>query len=206
MIAIVDYGIGNLGSIANMLKKVGAKCYFARSIIDIKKAEKIILPGVGHFSSGMKALQQSKLIPVIEDRIFNDNIPILGICLGMQLMSDSSEESNEKGLGWIPGKVKRFSNLYEDISIRVPHMGWNRVEAQKDSPLINDFEEKSKFYFVHSYYYECKNQKDVLLTTQYGVEFASAIQKGNIMGAQFHPEKSHKYGMKLMKNFSGLGN
>ena len=204
MIAIVDYGIGNIGSISNMLKRVKAKSYLASTKEDIKKAEKIILPGVGHFGSGMAALRNSGLIEILEHKVFVEKVPVLGVCLGMQLMSDGSEEGNEKGLGWISGKVKHFSHLNTQGNIRIPHMGWNFVNSTKAHALTNNLIDKSKFYFVHSYYFECQNANDKLLNTQYGEEFTSAIQKDNIMGVQFHPEKSHKYGMRLMENFVGL--
>mgnify|MGYP000058900368 FL=1 len=204
MIAIIDYGIGNVGSITNMLKKVKAESYLASTIADVQRAEKIILPGVGHFSSGMESLINSGLIETIEDKVLNERVPTLGICLGMQLMADYSEEGQVKGLGWVPGKVKNFSSRPNIGNNRVPHMGWNFTKEQKQSPLLNEFIEKSKFYFVHSYFYECENPDDVLLKTDYGGDFTSAFQKENIMGVQFHPEKSHKYGMKLLGNFAEM--
>jgi len=205
MIAIIDYGIGNVGSITNMLKRVKTKSYLASTCEDVEKAEKIILPGIGHFGSGMEALRQSGLIPALEEKALNQKIPILGICLGMHLMGKFSEEGNEKGLGWFDGNVKHFSNMKEAEKVRIPHMGWNYVNIVKKNDLTEGFFENSKFYFVHSYFFECENPNDILLSTNYGEEFTSAFQKENLMGVQFHPEKSHKYGMRLMENFARLG-
>lgn len=205
MIAIVDYGIGNIASIANMINKVKAKSYLASTIEDIQKSEKIILPGIGHFKSGMDALIASGLIPAIEKKVFEEKTPILGICLGMQLFASHSEEGDTDGLGWIPGTVRHFSRKNNGQDIKIPHMGWNSVVEKKKGPLVKDFADPSKFYFVHSYYYDCDDSADILLETNYGGVFTSAVQKKNIMGAQFHPEKSHKYGMQLFKNFAEMG-
>ena len=205
MIAIIDYGVGNLGSISNMLKKAKADCYVANTAADIKRADKIILPGVGHFETAINTFKKSGLVDVIEDRVFNDRIPILGICVGMQMLANYSEEGNVEGLGWIPGTVRHFKNKVDVKKFRIPHMGWNYVQPMAEHEILNDFEEDAKFYFVHSYYFDPKDHNHILMQTNYDGNFTSMVQKDNIIGAQFHPEKSHKYGMQLMKNFANIG-
>lgn len=204
-IIIIDYGMGNVGSIANMIKKVGGTSIITSSIQDINNAEKIILPGVGAFDNGMKNIVNSGLIEVLNKKVLEDKIPILGICLGMQLMTLSSDEGVEKGLGWVKATTNKFDFTKITEKLRIPHMGWNTVTQQKNHPLIQNMElENSRFYFVHSYFVTCNLQQDVLLTCHYGLEFVAAFQKENIMGVQFHPEKSHKFGMQLMRNFLSI--
>lgn len=200
MIAIVDYNMGNLGSIRNMLKKLGFESHITADPQDIAAAERIILPGVGAFDAGMTALETSGLIPVLNDRVHGARVPTLGICLGMQLMTRRSEEGTHAGLGWIDADVIRFPS---DENLKVPHMGWNLVEPAREAPLIADLPPEPRFYFVHSYYARCQRDEDVLLTAQYGLQFHAGFQSGNVMGVQFHPEKSHKYGMRLLQNFAG---
>lgn len=202
MISIVDYRMGNIGSIVNMLKKAGGVCEIATTAQQIYAATKLVLPGVGRFDMAMATLNKSGLVEVLRDKA-RSGIPVLGICLGMQLLADSSEEGDVHGLGLIPGEVRRF-RFHESAQLRVPHMGWNRVLTCKSHSLISGLSTAAKFYFVHSYYFECREQKDRLLTTSYGVHFTSAVQRENIMGVQFHPEKSHRYGMSLLKNFVEL--
>jgi glutamine amidotransferase len=201
MITIIDYGMGNLGSIKNMLKKIGVVSEITNDIEIILNAEKIILPGVGAFDKAIQNLSKLKLIEPLNKKALEDKVPILGICLGMQLLAKSSEEGKHAGLGWIDGKVLRF-NI--DNSLKVPHMGWNIIVQKKDSPLMIDMYKDPRFYFVHSYYFKCNNESDILSTTNYGGEFTSAVSKDNIYGVQFHPEKSHKFGMKLLENFSKI--
>lgn len=202
MIIIVDYGMGNLGSIFNMFKRIGVKSKISSKLSDIKNAEKLILPGVGAFDIAMKRLHNLKLIDVLNHQALDKKIPILGICLGMQLLTNSSEEGVEKGLCWIDAETTKFN--FKSNGLKVPHMGWNTVNISTPCKLTTDMLEESRFYFVHSYYVKVKNEKNSILKTNYGVEFDSAIQSENIYGAQFHPEKSHKFGMKLFENFAKL--
>jgi glutamine amidotransferase len=202
MIVIIDYGVGNLGSIANMLKKVGAEAMISSNVSDIEKADKLILPGVGAFDNGMKNLNESGLVSVLNTKVIEIKTPILGICLGAQLFSKSSQEGELPGLGWIDAEMKRFRFDQSQANLKVPHMGWNFVTVNQSNPLFNDMYENARFYFVHSYHFVCHDEKNILAKTHYGYEFASAIVSENIMGTQFHPEKSHKFGMKLLKNFA----
>jgi len=197
MITIVDYDMGNIGSISNMIKKLGYKNIITSSPKEIDKANRLILPGVGSFDSGMKNLINLKLIEILNKKVLLDKTPILGICLGMQLMTNTSEEGSLDGFGWIDADTEKF--VFEDLQI--PHMGWNRIKQKKDSNIIPLLEDERRYYFVHSYYVECHNKEDILTTTTYGKDFVSSFQKDNILGVQFHPEKSHRFGMELLKNF-----
>ncbi len=201
MITIIDYGIGNIGSVKNMLKKVGQKSIISSDINDIESAEKLILPGVGSFDYGMDQLQNYNLIEVLNKKVLIDKTPILGICLGMQLFSKSSEEGLKPGLGWINSKTKKFSFSNQN-NLAIPHMGWNTITIKKDSKLLIDLPSESRFYFVHSYHIECEDKNDIMCNSNYGYEFTCAIEKENIIGVQFHPEKSHKFGMQLLQNFA----
>ncbi len=203
MITIIDYGMGNLGSIQNMLHRLGFAAEITSNQADILKADKLILPGVGAFDQAMINLENRGLIPVLNQRVIKEQVPLLGICLGMQLLTKGSEEGHLKGLGWIDAKTIRFT-FDSDLKLRIPHMGWNTVEFQQDSCLFKEMYEEPRFYFVHSYFVKCKSQKSVLATTHYGIEFASGIIRDNIYGLQFHPEKSHKFGMRVFKNFVEL--
>lgn len=201
MIAIIDYGVGNLKSIQNMFKKVGVDSLITSDLEIIKKASKYLLPGVGSFDFGIKNLKNSIFFTQLEYEVLNNKKPILGICLGMQLLGNSSEEGKEKGLGWVDAQSVKF-NL-EDKNLSVPHMGWNRVFFKKDKNIFKGLNE-NRFYFVHSYFVTCNNSENILATTNYGGDFVSSINKDNIYGVQFHPEKSHKFGMSLLKNFGEL--
>ena len=197
MILILDLNLGNLGSIQNMLKKIGFKSIISNNKKDLEEAKKIILPGVGSFDKGMQSLENLKIKNILRDKVLNQKIPLLGICLGMQLLLQKSEEGKKKGLGFIQGKVIKFSN----IKLKVPHMGWNQVTITKNTSLTKDINSKFRFYFVHSYHVELKNSSETIMSTDYGKDFISGLQSENIMGVQFHPEKSHKYGMQILKNF-----
>jgi glutamine amidotransferase len=202
MVVVVDYGIGNLGSIANMLKKVGARAVVSSEIAHIEQADKLILPGMGAFDNGMKNLQDLGLVPILREKVLGDRTPLLGLCLGMQLLTQQSEEGNLPGLGWIEASTTRFRFGQAQPRLKVPHMGWNGIEIKQHSPILEDlYGDDVRFYFVHSYHVVCHHDSNVLATTVYGHEFTSAIISGNIIGTQFHPEKSHKFGMKLLKNF-----
>jgi glutamine amidotransferase len=203
MIAVIDYGMGNIASILNMFKRIGNReVVLTKDAEVISKADKVLLPGVGAFNTGMKNLQDSGLIPLLNKKAMQDKIPVLGICLGMQLLTQSSEEGQEKGLGWIAATTKKFQ-FPENSGLKIPHMGWNYIEIKKPSPLFSS-DSKKKFYFVHSYYVKCDLQQDVLAGCHYGIEFDCMLQHDNIFGAQFHPEKSHRFGMELFENFSKI--
>ncbi|MGE3609187.1 MAG: imidazole glycerol phosphate synthase subunit HisH [Bacteriovoracaceae bacterium] len=200
MLTVIDYKMINLGSILNMLKKVGATdIVVANRPEQVMNASKIIMPGVGHFDSAINILNQLELIEPLKQKALKEKIPFLGICLGMQLMTKKSEEGTQPGLGFVRAKVKRF-NFPSDLNLRVPHMGWNQVDIVKDSKLFTNKDQK-RFYFVHSYYVECEDSKDILTTTHHGSVFVSAFEHENLIGAQFHPEKSHNYGLEVFHNF-----
>ena len=201
MIVVIDYDVGNIGSILNMLKKVGAAAICSSDKNTIENAEKLILPGVGSFDQAFAKLNASGLVPVLNQKVIEDQTPIFGICLGMQLFTQRSEEGSAKGLGWLDATVKRFDFEEGLSSLKIPHMGWNRVDIRNESPLFANMHENHRFYFVHSYHIECHDEHDVVGLTRYGYPFVSMIQKENIFGVQFHPEKSHKYGMQILKNF-----
>jgi len=203
MITIVDYGIGNLGSIQNMFKYIGVKACIESDVDKIKSASKILLPGVGSFDTAMEKINKNGLKEALYEKAVKEQIPVLGICLGMQLLTSSSEEGNLSGLGWIPAKTLNYKNHIEK-KYKIPHMGWNLVRKLGESHLTQGFEDlkEVRFYFVHSYFVKVDDEKNSILKTSYGIEFDSAIQKDNIFGAQFHPEKSHKFGMKLFENFA----
>jgi glutamine amidotransferase len=200
MITIIDYKTGNLGSIRNILKRIGEESVVTSDRDEIAKSTKIILPGVGAFDTGMRNLMELDLVGILNEKVKTEKIPVLGICLGMQLLSEGSEEGSLKGLGWIKGENRRF-NFKNSIDYKIPHMGWNFIQQHKESNLFNDMYSDARFYFVHAYYFKSNAQSDVLTTTNYEIEFTSSVEQGNIMGVQFHPEKSHKFGMKLLKNF-----
>lgn len=204
MITIVDYGAGNIKSIRNMLKKIGQQSVISNHPEEITQAEKLILPGVGHFDYGMRSLRASGLIEVLNIAVLQNKTPLLGICLGAQLLGNSSEEGEERGLGWIDMEVVKFDVSKIESKFKVPHMGWSEIEVDQSSRLLDSLEEEARFYFVHSYHMKPNNLENVLTTTQYGYEFVSGVRKENIYGVQFHPEKSHKFGMQLLSNFSKI--
>lgn len=202
MIVIVDYDMGNVGSIKNMLKKLGVPSIVSGDLNEIETATKLILPGVGAFDTGMDNLHRRGILPVINRKVLDQGTPILGICLGMQLMMTQSEEGSLPGLGWIDGDVRRFRFDTTLTHLKVPHMGWNKVQFIRESLLSREMYPEPRFYFVHSYYVVCHQTEDTLGYTTHGTEFVSAFQRANIAGVQFHPEKSHKFGMKLLGNFA----
>lgn len=198
MIVIIDYGMGNLRSVEKAFKRIGIKPSISSERKVIEKARKLILPGVGNYANGIVNLKQYGILNILNKKVLKDKIPVLGICLGMQLFTDWGEEGNVAGLGWIKGKTTRFKFNEE---YKIPHMGWNTIIKQKSNSLLNKLKNDSSFYFVHSYHVECEDKKDILATTNYGTNFISMIQKNNIYGTQFHPEKSHSTGLQLLKNF-----
>ena len=201
LIVVVDYGMGNLGSIKNMIKKVGGRVAISSKRKDVENADKLILAGVGAFDNAMRNVFALGLGPVLSGKVIGDKTPILGICVGMQVMANKSEEGKLPGLGWIDAEVRRFRFGEENCHLKIPHMGWNSIKVRKHNQLLNGLESESRFYFVHSYHLSCKDHRDELTTTSYGYDFVSSVLKENIVGVQFHPEKSHKFGMRLMKNF-----
>ena len=201
MITIVDYGIGNLGSIKNMFNRIGVPATIAADLDVIGNAEKLVLPGVGDFDNAIQRINNSGLREILDRKVLRDRSPTLGICLGMQLLTQSSEEGTLPGLGWIKAVTSRFPKIAD---LKVPHMGWNRVSKVRGSPISENLPDETRFYFLHSYCVHVQNHEDSVLKTNYGVSFDSAIQRGNIFGAQFHPEKSHKFGMQFLKNFASL--
>lgn len=202
MITIINYGMGNLGSVLNMFKKIGVASKITSELEEIKTANKLLLPGVGSFDKAMQKINSSGIKEVLDQKVLVEETPILGICLGMQLLTNSSEEGVEIGLGYINASAKKF--IFKDNNMKVPHMGWNLVHKSTKSKLTDGFNQESKFYFVHSYYVKVENQENSILKTNYGLEFDSAIQNKNVYGAQFHPEKSHKFGIRLLDNFSKI--
>ena len=201
MITIVDYGLGNLGSIKNMFDYIGVEAEITNHLDKINLAKKIILPGVGKFDTAMSRINQNGLRNLLDYKALKEEVPILGICLGMQLLTNQSEEGSLMGLGWIDASVKKFQSSKD---LKVPHMGWNNVEPSCSNSLINNLTEESRFYFVHSYYVKTNNIKNSLFKTFYGHNFDSGIFNKNIYGVQFHPEKSHKFGMKFLEQFAKI--
>lgn len=204
MITIIDYNMGNIASVENMLKKIGCNTQVTSEPSVLKNAEKIILPGVGAFDYGVKNLKDLGLFDVLKEKVIELKTPLLGICLGMQLLTQDSEEGSLPGLAFFKAHTKRFPSDYCGQKQKIPHMGWNYVYPRVDSPLFKNCLEDMRFYFVHSYFVDCGEESDILATTEYGNSFASVIRNGNIYGVQFHPEKSHKFGMNLLKNFVEL--
>lgn len=200
MIVIIDYKMGNIGSIFNMLKKANADVTVSSEVSVIEGAEKLILPGVGAFDNGMKMLNELGLIPTLNNRVLQRKTPILGICLGAQLLTNDSEEGNSPGLGWIDASTEKFRFSEANAELKIPHMGWNEISIIKNEAIFREMYADPVFYFVHSYHICCRNREDILTTSFHGFEFTSAIQRENIIGVQFHPEKSHKYGLKLLEN------
>ncbi|MDD3334861.1 MAG: imidazole glycerol phosphate synthase subunit HisH [Eubacteriales bacterium] len=201
MIGVLDYGIGNIGSILNMLKKVGAQACAVTTADELSACDKLILPGVGAFDQGMALLEKSGMRPALDDAAASGK-PLLGICLGMQMLGRSSEEGTGQGLCYIPFDLKRFQ-LPDHPELKVPHMGWDFVATvQPDDAFVKGLEQPARFYFVHSYYAVCDDPSDVLFQCDYGLSFAAAVHRGNVWGTQFHPEKSHRFGMRLLTNFA----
>ncbi|WP_266363222.1 imidazole glycerol phosphate synthase subunit HisH [Tellurirhabdus rosea] len=206
MITIIDYGMGNLRSVQNKFRRLGVDCRISADPKEISSAKGLILPGVGHYGRAMDKLQHLELLDVLRERVLGEQTPVMGICLGMQLLTSGSEEGDAAGLGWIPGHTVRF-RLQSEPERKIPHIGWNSVRAAKSHPVLDGLKtEKEMFYFVHSYHVVPENETDTLHTTVYGYEFVSAIQRDHIFGFQYHPEKSQDAGVQIFRNFINLVN
>lgn len=201
MLIILEYGIGNIASISNMLKKIGVPAKISGDPGAVAEAEKLVLPGVGHFDHCMNELRKAPFFDVLQQKVLNDKTPVLGVCVGHQMLFDKSEEGNATGLGWIPGEVIKFKPEQMPAGYKIPHMAWTDVQPAPGALLFAGIEEP-RFYFVHSYYTTC-NKEYIQATANYGVEFVASVKKDNIYGVQFHPEKSHKFGMAVYRNFAG---
>ncbi len=199
MIAIIDYGVGNVGSIANMLRKAGADATITADPGQIERAGKIVLAGVGSFDSGISRLRERGFVDLLNRKVRDGGTPLLGICLGMQFFGRGSEEGAEPGLGWIDAEAVRFK-LAPETGLKIPHMGWNALDLATGA--TEGVAPDARFYFVHSYHLVCHDERDVFARTTYGYPFVSAVRRGNIFGVQFHPEKSHRFGLALMEWFS----
>jgi len=204
MIAVVDYGSGNIQAIANILGVLKIPFTLAHQPDDVGAAEKILLPGVGAFDQAMGELEKSGMRRALDQSVLAEKKPILGICVGMQLLAKSSQEGAAKGLGWIDAEVRRFDHSTFGPATQLPHMGWNTVEPVRSDPLFADVDLQNGYYFLHSYYFACSDPGDVLAVTDYGVKFTSAVRRDKVYGVQFHPEKSHRAGVQLLKNFALL--
>ncbi len=204
MIGIVDYGIGNVLAFANVYRRLNIPVIAARTPDELRRASRIILPGVGAFDKAMESLDNSGLREPLEERVKGGGVPLLGVCIGMHMLAGASDEGNGSGLGWVPGHVRRFNRDHPVRTRFLPHMGWNDVSPVDDHGLFAGLGAGARFYFLHSYYFECDDTDSVLASTEYGSSFCSAVGYGKIFGVQFHPEKSHRFGVRLLQNFAHL--
>lgn len=202
MITIIDYGMGNLRSVQKAFERIRVTAKISSDVSEILNAEKLVLPGVGHFAQGISNLKKKGLFNTLNEAVIEKKKPILGICLGMQLMTEYSEEGNCEGFGWVNANTKRFT--FKTNGLKIPHMGWNNLSIKNSDSIFRGISAENFFYFVHSYFISCKNESDILTETVYGNDFVSSFQKGNIFGCQFHPEKSHDKGLLILKNFANL--
>lgn len=204
MISIIDYGLGNVQAFVNVYQRLDIAVNIAKSINDLRDTSKLILPGVGSFDTAMQKFNSSGLRDGVEKMVMEHKMPILGICVGMQMLANSSDEGGMPGLGWVDGKVVKFDKLKNSSNQIVPHMGWNKIEPKLNEDLFKNMDGNFRFYFLHSYFFDCLNESNVLSTTDYGFKFTSSVKKNNIYGVQFHPEKSHHFGVQLLQNFSNI--
>lgn len=204
MITIIDYGLGNIRAFVNVYERLNIPVSVARSVDDLESVKRLILPGVGAFDHAMTALNRSGMRDALDRLVLDNRVPVLGICVGMQILANTSDEGELHGLGWVNGTVRKFGSSAASPFLPLPHMGWNNVEPHHDSSLFSALDRDSSFYFLHSYYFECSNHEDAIATTEYGIRFSSAIHIDNIYGVQFHPEKSHHWGIQLLKNFAEI--
>ena len=205
MIGIISYGLGNINALSNVYKSLNIPNIIVDKYEHLDKVEKIILPGVGAFDDAINQFNQSGLRDPVEKMVLNKNIPLLGVCVGMQILGDSSDEGSEKGLGWINGEIKLIDTSNIRHQTKLPHMGWNSISiTNNNDPLFNNINSGDRFYFLHSYYFECENNQQVIAESNYGIDFSCAVKLNNIYGVQFHPEKSLKNGIQLLYNFANL--
>lgn len=204
MITIIDYGSGNISAIANIYERLNVRYQIAKTPEEVKGAKKLFLPGVGAFDETISILDSTGFRTVLDVEVIQNKVPIIGICVGMQILAESSDEGILPGLGYIKGRVRKIDENTLMQKPKLPHLGWNTAELQRQHPLFKGIDEEIGFYFLHSYYFECSNQGDVLATTNYGNTFSSAVNSENVYGIQFHPEKSHNNGIQLLKNFAEL--
>lgn len=204
MIAIIDYGLGNIQAFVNVYNRLGIPVTIAKTAESLETAHKLILPGVGAFDHAMELLNASGMRQTLDHLVLSKKVPIFGICVGMQILANSSDEGNLSGLGWIPGHVKAFESIPEAAELPLPHMGWNDVHVTGGNKLFEGHEDDARFYFLHSYFFDCLHRDSVIATASYGTVFCCAVQSENVYGVQFHPEKSHHFGTNLLKNFAEL--
>ena len=204
MITIIDYGVGNIFAFQNVYKRLNIPTRIAKTVKDLENADKLILPGVGHFDYAMSQLNNSGMRERLDELVIIEKKPIIGICVGMQMMAKKSDEGTVAGLGWIDADVKKFDASTIKFHTKLPHMGWNDVEPILNHPLFEGLEKDAIFYFLHSYYFNCNNNNEIISKSEYGIKFASSVQHENIYGIQFHPEKSHSNGERLLHNFAKL--
>jgi imidazole glycerol-phosphate synthase subunit HisH len=204
VIYIVDYGLGNIKAFSNVFKRLNIEVNLAKSALDLKSASKIILPGVGSFDHAMTLLKDSGMFDELNNQVLNEKKPVIGICVGMQILANGSDEGDLPGLGWIPGMVRKFDASKLSHKTSLPHMGWNTIEVNQNIPLFDSIDDRSRFYFLHSFYFEPEDDINTAAYTDYGIKYSSCVLKDNIYGVQFHPEKSHSNGELLLKNFANL--
>ena len=204
MIRIVDYGVGNIQAFVTMFKRLGYAAERARSPDDLADASRLILPGVGAFDNAMQLLNQSGMRQHLESMVLRQQVPVLGVCVGMQMLASGSDEGVLPGLNWIPGSVRAFASAPESAQLPMPHMGWNDLQIKPEADLFRGFDPQPQFYFLHSYYFACDDQAHSVATVTYGQKFDCVVSKGHIHGVQCHPEKSHHFGAQLLKNFAEL--
>jgi imidazole glycerol-phosphate synthase subunit HisH len=204
MITIIDYGVGNIFAFQNVYKRLDIPTKIAKTIADLEDAQKLILPGVGAFDYAMEQLNNSGMRNKLDELVLDEKIPIIGICVGMQMMGNKSDEGTSEGLKWIDADIVKFDEGLIQHRTKLPHMGWNDVIPTKGQPLFEGLEQEAIFYFLHSYYFKCNNPVDSIAISDYGIPFTSAVNADNVFGIQFHPEKSHQYGEKLLHNFAKL--
>ena len=204
MIRIVDYGVGNIQAFVTMFKRLGLPAERAHTPVDLADATRLILPGVGAFDHAMQLLNQSGMREPLEAMVLGQQVPVLGVCVGMQMLASGSDEGELPGLNWVPGRVRAFANTPDAAELPMPHMGWNDLQVKLGATLFNGFEPQPRFYFLHSYYFACDDKAHVAATATYGLQFDCVVSKGHIHGVQCHPEKSHHFGAQLLKNFAEL--